>query len=358
MAHMLNMTHIDLVIDDAATSSLTINVDLGQSLMSANDYWAAARQQLPASNPALQTALAELEQALSVTVNGEPIALDFRTVSLQAESLAAVENPLIPQMATIRYEFLTTGRASDVAVAMSPILDVPWPCLVRLDIAGTALPQSRVLTNETRIINFSDKQSESEGLLDQLISQWSVAAPQVIWVAIGFQHILPLGLDHMLFILGLFFLAGGWRVLVVQVTCFTVAHSATLALSTLGFIAAPANIIEPLIALSIVYVALDNLYSTQLARWRLLVISAFGLLHGMGFAVVLNDIGLPQEGFLTALALFNIGVELGQLSVLFLAFMLVGWWRKQSWYQSTVAQPATVAIAGTGLYWFIKRAVF
>ncbi|MBO6563184.1 MAG: HupE/UreJ family protein [Pseudomonadales bacterium] len=355
--HMLNMTHIDVKIDSSAQGSLTLNIDLGQSLISPEAYWDAANQLNSEAHPQIRYALAKLEQALQVTVGESPIFLERHSVSLQADSLSAVTNPLIPQMTTIRYDFQVQKPSPNVRVSLNPTLTVPWPCLVRLDLAGQPLPMSRVITDETRVADFAPDQG-TLGPVDQLVSKWAGLAPQAIWVAIGFQHILPLGLDHMLFVLGLFFLAGGWRVLLLQVTCFTIAHSVTLALSTLKWIAVPTNIVEPLIALSIVYIALDNLYSTHLARWRLAVITVFGLLHGMGFAAVLSDIGLPKEGFINALALFNIGVELGQLTVLLLAFMLVGWWRKQGWYQTSIAQPATVAIAGTGLYWFIKRAAF
>jgi hypothetical protein len=123
-------------------------------------------------------------------------------------------------------------------------------------------------------------------------------------------------------------------------------------------ISAPISIVEPLIALSIVYVAVDNLFATKLARWRMVIVCLFGLLHGLGFASVLDSIGLPQEQFLLALGLFNLGVELGQLAVIAGAFLVVGWFRRQDWYQSFIAQPATIAIAGTGAYWFLKRITF
>ncbi|MFT6645627.1 MAG: hypothetical protein ACJAX5_003276 [Patiriisocius sp.] len=191
-----------------------------------------------------------------------------------------------------------------------------------------------------------------------MVYSWSRLAPEFTWVAVGFQHIVPNGLDHMLFILGLFFLAGGWRSLLLQVTGFTLAHSLTLGMSMVGIISLPMSIVEPLIALSIVYVAIDNLYATKLARWRLVIVCLFGLLHGLGFASVLANIGLPQDQFLLSLGLFNLGVELGQLAVIAGAFLMVGWFSRQTWYQSNIAQPATIAIAGTGAYWFLKRIAF
>ena len=355
---MLNMTHIEVAVESSGAGTLTLNVDLGQSLMSPIDYWTAAQLAEPARDSRLARALAQLEKALRLYTNGQPVTLSRQSVHLQAESLEAVANPLAPQMAVIEYSFAARSPTGAIEVSLKEGIEVPWPGLVRLDVAGNPLPQSRVLTAETRNVRFASLNGDHGSPLDKIVTGWAGIAPQATWVAIGFQHIVPYGLDHMLFILGLFFLAGGWRVLLLQVTCFTLAHSLTLALSSLGYITAPSHLVEPLIALSIVYVAIDNLFADRLARFRLAVISSFGLLHGMGFAAVLSDIGLPQDGLVTALALFNVGVELGQIAVLLAAFAIVGWWRKQVWYEHNIAAPATVAIAGTGLYWFIKRVAF
>ncbi|MCH2096443.1 MAG: HupE/UreJ family protein [Rhodobacteraceae bacterium] len=142
------------------------------------------------------------------------------------------------------------------------------------------------------------------------------------YIPVGFDHILPLGLDHILFVLGLFLLAPNLGALVWQVSAFTLAHTVTLALGATGVVTVPAHIVEPLIAASIVYVAVENLFTTRLSRWRPAVIFGFGLLHGLGFASVLGDFGLPQGQFISALIGFNIGVELGQLTVIAVAFLI------------------------------------
>lgn len=143
------------------------------------------------------------------------------------------------------------------------------------------------------------------------------------YIPAGFDHILPKGLDHILFVLGLFFLSTGLRPLLWQVSAFTLAHTVTLALGALGYVVIPANIVEPIIAASIVYVAVENIVTNKLHRWRPVVIFVFGLLHGLGFASVLQEFGLPQGQFFPALIGFNIGVELGQLTVISIAFGLV-----------------------------------
>jgi hypothetical protein len=360
-AHMLNMTHIDITVDAEQQAVITLRIDLGQSLMTAEDYWVATQAIGSAQRALLQPTLDRLGRDLSFLLDGTVQQPQLTGFEISATSLAAIQNPLTPQMATLNYQLDVSG-GTYLNVQLADQLEIPWPCLMKIDIAGQALPQSRLLTNVDRLsrdtlVSSGAANLETDGLA-QLVYSWSRLAPEFTWVAVGFQHIVPNGLDHMLFILGLFFLAGGWRSLLLQVTGFTLAHSLTLGMSMVGIISLPMSIVEPLIALSIVYVAIDNLYATKLARWRLVIVCLFGLLHGLGFASVLANIGLPQDQFLLSLGLFNLGVELGQLAVIAGAFLMVGWFSRQTWYQSNIAQPATIAIAGTGAYWFLKRIAF
>lgn len=176
------------------------------------------------------------------------------------------------------------------------------------------------------------------------------------YTVLGFTHILPKGLDHILFVLGIFLLACRWRPLLYQVTAFTLAHSITLALSLYGIVSLPASVVEPLIALSIVYVGVENIVTKELKPWRVWVVFAFGLLHGLGFAGVLTELGLPPGETLTALIAFNVGVELGQLAVIGLAFLAVGlWFRDRPWYRARVVIPGSVLIAAVGSWWTITR---
>lgn len=183
---------------------------------------------------------------------------------------------------------------------------------------------------------------------------------EVVWQysALGFTHILPKGLDHILFVLGLFLLATRFKPLLWQVTSFTVAHSITLGLTIYGVFSLSPSIVEPLIAASIVYVAVENLLTARLHVWRVFVVFGFGLLHGMGFAGVLQEVGLPRAEFLTGLISFNLGVELGQLAVILLAFLAVGlWFKDRPWYRRRVVLPASALIAAVGLYWTVQRIV-
>ena len=178
------------------------------------------------------------------------------------------------------------------------------------------------------------------------------------YLALGYTHILPKGTDHILFVLGIFLLSTRWRPILAQVTAFTIAHTITLGLTIYGIVSLSPRIVEPMIALSIVYVAVENVISPELRPWRVALVFAFGLLHGMGFAGVLSQLGLPRSEFLTALLCFNAGVELGQLSVILGAFLLIGLpFRKKPWYRRRVVIPGSIAIAAVGLFWFVQRVV-
>lgn len=176
------------------------------------------------------------------------------------------------------------------------------------------------------------------------------------FVIIGFTHIVPLGMDHILFVLGIFLLSAQWGPLLRQVTAFTIAHSITLALSIYDVVSLPPQIVEPLIAASIIYVGVENLFTRHLQKWRPVVVFGFGLLHGLGFAGVLAEIGLPPEAFMSGLLAFNIGVELGQVTVLAIAFLAVGMWgRNRNWYRPWVVVPGSLGVSVMGGWWLIER---
>lgn len=176
---------------------------------------------------------------------------------------------------------------------------------------------------------------------------------------LGFTHILPKGTDHILFVLGIFLLSIRLKPVLLQVTAFTVAHTITLALTIYGVFSLKPSIVEPLIAVSIVFVAVENILSSRVSPWRVALVFGFGLLHGMGFAGVLSQQGLPRSEFLTALLSFNAGVECGQLAVILSAFVLVGLpFRNKPWYRQRVVIPASAVIAAIGLYWAVTRVIW
>lgn len=198
----------------------------------------------------------------------------------------------------------------------------------------------------------------SEWILADLGEQRSKTQIFIDNIPVGFVHILPKGWDHILFVLGLFFFSTQLRPLITQISLFTLAHTITLALAALGYVNVSGAIVEPLIALSICVVAIENIFVRKLTLYRYAIIFAFGLLHGLGFASVFADLQTDLNGYLAALIGFNIGVELGQLTVISAAAIAL-WlpFARNARYQTLIAIPASIAIACVGLYWFVERVV-
>jgi hypothetical protein len=195
--------------------------------------------------------------------------------------------------------------------------------------------------------------------MDDMLSKLSRTEVAYVYLELGFTHIIPLGLDHILFVISLFLLNPKLKVVIWQATAFTIAHSITLAMAMYSIITPPAHIIEPVIALSIMFVAIENIITDKLKTSRVIIVFIFGLIHGMGFASVLTDLGLPKDKFFTSLITFNLGVELGQIAIILLAWILVGkWFADKPWYRKRIVIPVSAIIALIGLYWTIERTFF
>jgi hypothetical protein len=181
----------------------------------------------------------------------------------------------------------------------------------------------------------------------------------VFWfyTKLGFEHIVPLGIDHILFVVCLCLLNTKLKAVIWQATAFTVAHSITLALSIQNIITLPGSIVEPIIALSILFVAVENLVIRELKPWRVALVFLFGLIHGLGFASVLNEIGLPRDQFALSLISFNVGVELGQLLVIAVVCTILHLFEKRTWYRQRIVYPASLLIIFIASYWTIQRII-
>jgi hydrogenase/urease accessory protein HupE len=270
------------------------------------------------------------------------------------------------------------GRATPVAISIEQVEipdDVTRPAFITLRAEGRIPDSARTVTwrwlpsASTYAVTFSDDRGGAS------MTQWldgdapSRPFPLVAaarpprgtdifrqYLELGFAHIVPEGIDHVLFVLGIFLLSPRLRPILIQVTAFTIAHSLTLGLMLYGVFSLPAGIVEPLIALSIAYVGIENIVTSTLTPWRPVLVFGFGLLHGMGFAGVLDDLHLPHDEILPALLSFNLGIELAQLAVIGAAFLTVGlWFRDRSWYRARIVIPASAAIAVVGLMWTAER---
>ncbi len=186
-------------------------------------------------------------------------------------------------------------------------------------------------------------------------------AKDVVWfyLTLGFTHIIPAGADHILFVMGLCLLSTNVKTILWQATAFTVAHSVTLALSMKNIVVAPSAVVEPVIALSILFVAVENILLSELKPWRILLVFLFGLIHGMGFASSLNEIGIPPGKFYTSIIAFNVGVEIGQIAIIGAMFgLLIIPLRNKIWYRKRVVYGMSSMIALVALYWSVERIFF
>ena len=180
----------------------------------------------------------------------------------------------------------------------------------------------------------------------------------VVWfyLKLGVRHIIPLGTDHILFVTSLCLLSTHIKTILWQATAFTVAHSVTLALSMKGILVAPGAVVEPIIALSIIFVAVENIFLSELKPWRIVIVFLFGLIHGLGFASALNAIGLPRNKFYTSILSFNAGVEIGQVIVIVCVFaIIIIPFGKIKEYRKFIVYPASSIIATIAAYWFVRR---
>jgi len=173
----------------------------------------------------------------------------------------------------------------------------------------------------------------------------------------GYRHIVPEGLDHILFVVCLFLLSPKLKPLLIQVTAFTVAHSVTLGLAMTGLVLLPSRLVETIIALSIVVMAVENLFSREVKPWRWMLVFIFGLIHGLGFAGSFSQLQLSEGDVPRSLLLLNIGIELGQLTVIAVCAVLTCWMWRYAWYTRVVIMPISGGIAGLACWWAIERAM-
>lgn len=187
------------------------------------------------------------------------------------------------------------------------------------------------------------------------VVQAKEAAPGFVdWILLGVEHIFA-GYDHLLFLAGVALVATRIGDLARAITAFTLAHSITLGLAAFGIVSIPAAIVEPAIAASIVFVAVENVARRDPQRGRAGLTFAFGLIHGFGFASVLAEKGIAQRGAATALAGFNLGVEAGQLAIVGAALLPLVWMRRQGWFGRFALPGSSAAIGFFGAYWLVER---
>ena len=348
-AHTLTFTDTTVLLRPDGTFQADLVVDLDALALGAPQDTddEELRSALMALSP---TELAErldrlrtlFQRRVRLRFDGEPASFE---VSFPDQGTPAATDSVIPTMLglTARLSGMVPAGASDMEFFASRMFS---------DVHLTVLDELRDLT--TRSVLERGARSDPYTLAGPVEPPTALQTGRQ-YLRLGFVHIVPRGLDHILFVLGLFLLGTRTRPLVWQVSAFTVAHAVTLSLAVFDIIDLPARVVEPLIALSIVYVAVENVLTDRLTPWRPAVVFGFGLLHGLGFAGVLGQLGLPEQERLVGLLGFNVGIELGQLLVIAIALASVGWCRRRRWYRARITVPLSVAIAAVGLFWSVER---
>ncbi len=328
-AHEAPPALIDVTLEEQDVLSVRIKVDLAGFLARADGvdhekYDGLARETLVRR---LNEIPEHITTAISVADKDGPLPVAAKGIDADGRlDLVVIDAP----------------RSQSIEVTPSTALG---PAVIRLFLPGSDVPYFSAFA----------KPDEGTPIALSDAPRPSAASVAIEYVVAGFDHILPKGLDHILFVIGLFLLSPTIRALAIQVSLFTAAHTTTLALAATGLVSVPATIVEPLIAGSIAFIAIENILKTSLSRWRPWVVFGFGLLHGLGFASVLGEFGLPTGQFAVALVAFNIGVEIGQITVLAACFIAVALIYRRPWYRTAISIPASLIIAGIGVFWMVER---
>lgn len=356
-AHLLNMTKVQLNLGADGSVVVDLSLDLTRAAGGGAAYYQYSRSATPLSDAALAPLLGKLAQAIEVRLDGAAIQLQVSEVRLpstlpEAEFLSPVAWP----MTEIQLHGVLPANAGGVLqLRFDPAFAFEEPIALTLQrpdnggrmtrwlVAGQLSPLFPLQASAATVAAVSEQEPA-----------WQML---VRYLRFGFLHIIPRGLDHMLFVVGLYLGTRKLRSLLVLVTTFTVAHSLTLILASFGALRVPAAVVEPLIALSIAWIGIENLRSdsNRVSRSRVVMVFAFGLLHGLGFAAALKELGLPPSNFVGALLSFNVGVELGQLAVIALALLLSFRLRQHTSYRRWIVAPGSLAITVLALLWAGQR---
>ena len=362
----MTLTEVTVTFATPGTLDVKIGLDLTQILGSPERYYRFVTEPETAQRDQLRDIVPRVLDGLQLVLGTTPLQL-----TLQQFSTATANQTLIldSQMSTLTTFRLTAPLpdSHEPLKLMVPIgAPIDYPVVYTLQIPTAGVSMTRWLEDGAHESEPYDWYGKTpQGKTVAVPAQHSAVPETLPWyrqaavyLRLGFRHIVPEGADHILFVLGLFFLGITWRKLLSQTSVFTIAHATTLFLSTYGIFSLPSRYVEPAIALSIAWIALENVLQPRLGASRLAVVFGFGLVHGLGFASSLSDIPFPKHDFLFALLGFNFGVDLGQLFVMAVAFLLVGWFRDEPWFRRRIAIPASLTIAAIGLFWAGQRVIF
>jgi hypothetical protein len=351
-AHLLNMTRVQVRVDAAGAVEVQLQIDLNRPAGGAEAYFRLSRIAEPLHDPAFVRIADDLVRAVQIDYGGVRVPLSLADAKLPQEPHETFLDPVSWPMTLITLRGALPAAPSTAVAVLQARMDSKFRFEEPIAVTFLRVPEQRSLTRWL----VADQASPR---FDPAAEPKAVVADSTPWwryVAFGFTHIVPKGLDHVLFVLGLYFGARRLSALFWLVTGFTLAHSATLGLASAGVLRLPPRIVETLIALSIAWIGIENLVPRlRDGRHRYALVFCFGLLHGMGFASALGSLQTPQGSFLLALLGFNLGIEAGQAVVIGGAALLTLWWADSPHYERRVVRPASLAIALGGLAWTAER---
>lgn len=370
-AHGLVFTRVEALVTSPTEISIKIDYNLGLVLSSPSAYYQLTQADPENQRAVVTAALPQILGAMEFYAGDERLMLQLQSFALPKLSAAAFDDPAQDKSAELRFLAKLPAKPATLGMIVPYGAPVEHPVLfaVGTKIHGV-LMRSWVEEGPSEPFNYDWTQLPAANAAAPTLAitpprrESGQPAPAAWYVdfwtylQLGFRHIIPEGLDHILFVLALFFLGQTWRKLMAQTTVFTIAHATTLFLSRYGVVSVPGRIVEPLIAFSIACIALENIWWPKLGPARLALVFAFGLVHGLGFAGSLAEVKFPEHQFLRALLGFNFGVDFGQLFIIALALLAVGWWRDRPWFRPRIMIPSCLAIAATGLVWTVQRIFF
>lgn len=354
-AHLLNMTKAEVRVAPSGEIAVHLQIDLTRAAGGSLAYYEISHA--PSPDPRLAPMVERLENAVAIQADSKRVPLHVVSVQLPKQSREEFLNPLSWPMTEIE---LAGALPAGVAVTSLQGVLSAFPFEEPIALTFNATAEERTMTRwlvagqTSPLFTLQAASITPPAEHDPEHDSEHDIASLARYLVFGFTHILPKGLDHVLFVIGLYLGARKLRTLLILVTSFTLAHSITLGLATIGVIRLPPSVVEPLIAASIAWIAVENFFVGG-ARYRPLIVFAFGLLHGMGFASALKELQLPKQDFLWSLLSFNVGIELGQLSVVALAMALTWSFRAKPWYRQRIVLPLSCVIATIALAWTIQR---
>jgi hypothetical protein len=377
-AHTMMMTQVLVSFGQPDAVDVKIDVDLTLLLGSPERYYEVATESPERQKKDLERIVPKVTENLQLFVGQQRLQLVFRGFSAAKAQQADYLDASMSKLSTLTFVAALPAGTGPLKLVVPFGAEVDYPVAYTVQIPSAHLSVTRWVeegVHESDPFVWAGKvpKTPASGAPGAAPASLPASAPGpgaaltfnpddlpwprqlALYLRLGFRHIIPEGADHILFVLGLFFLGITWRKLLSQTTVFTVAHATTLFLSTYGIFSLPSRYVEPAIALSIAFIAIENVIKPKLGPGRLAIVFGFGLVHGLGFASSLSDIPFPKTDFIVALLGFNFGVDLGQLFVIALAFLAVGGFRNRPWFRRGIAIPCSLAIAAVGLFWGIQR---